>query len=91
MKKLGKLSINSEKVIKNEELVNLRGGSGSYVCVCCSIGNVGGNMSSGECDALGWFQAPYDNCDDGFDYAHEICGDYNNNCNTSMTCGTLIV
>jgi len=26
MKKLGKLSINPEKVIKNEELVNLRGG-----------------------------------------------------------------
>jgi hypothetical protein len=27
MKKLGKLSINPEKVIKNEELVNLKGGS----------------------------------------------------------------
>jgi hypothetical protein len=26
MKKLGKLSINPEKVIKNDELVNLRGG-----------------------------------------------------------------
>lgn len=29
MKKLGKLSINPEKVIKNDELVNLRGGYGS--------------------------------------------------------------
>ena len=27
MKKIGKLSINPEKVIKNEELVNLKGGS----------------------------------------------------------------
>lgn len=35
MKKLGKLSINPEKVIKNEELVNLRGGNytiGDYKC-----------------------------------------------------------
>ena len=30
MKKLGKLSINPEKVIKNEELVNLRGGCDGY-------------------------------------------------------------
>ena len=33
MKKIGKLSINPEKVIKNEELVNLRGGQ--YECYCC--------------------------------------------------------
>jgi len=32
MKKIGKLSINPEKVIKNEELVNLRGGYGGYEC-----------------------------------------------------------
>ncbi len=33
MKKLGKLSINAEKVIKNEELVNLRGGyMGNFKC-----------------------------------------------------------
>ena len=30
MKKLGKLSINPEKVMKNEELVSLRGGYGEY-------------------------------------------------------------
>ena len=29
MKKIGKLSINPEKVIKNEELVNLKGGYGN--------------------------------------------------------------
>ena len=32
MKKLGKLTINPEKVIKNEELVNLRGGYGNCSC-----------------------------------------------------------
>ena len=30
MKKLGKLSINVDKIMKNEELVNLRGGEGYY-------------------------------------------------------------
>jgi len=36
MKKLGKISINPEKVIKNEELVNLRGGygEGNSTCSC---------------------------------------------------------
>jgi len=36
MKKLGKLSINPERVIKNEELVNLRGGyeSGTCAAIC---------------------------------------------------------
>lgn len=32
MKKIGKLTINPEKVIKNEELVNLRGGYGYGDC-----------------------------------------------------------
>ena len=30
MKKLGKLSINPEKVMKNDELIDLRGGYGGY-------------------------------------------------------------
>ncbi len=42
MKKIGKLSINPEKVIKNEELVNLRGGA--YSCTvktnCSGSGSV---------------------------------------------------
>lgn len=37
MKTLGKLSINPQKVIKNEELINLRGGS-SFRC-CCGMGS----------------------------------------------------
>lgn len=32
MKKLNKLQINSEKLMKNEELISLRGGYGSYFC-----------------------------------------------------------
>ena len=44
MKKLGKLSINPEKVIKNDELVNLRGGyeggnSGFFECKCDGAAN----------------------------------------------------
>lgn len=44
MKKLGKLSINPERVMKNEELVNLRGGDyyydmgSTYYCRCGSHG-----------------------------------------------------
>jgi hypothetical protein len=34
MKKLGKLTINPEKVIKNEDLVNLRGGYGGEDTLC---------------------------------------------------------
>jgi len=37
MKKIGKISINPEKVIKNEELVNLRGGIYEHY-VSCRIG-----------------------------------------------------
>jgi len=32
MKKLGKLQINSDRLMKNEELMILRGGYGSYIC-----------------------------------------------------------
>ena len=32
MKKLNKLEINSEKLMKNEELMTLRGGYGTYSC-----------------------------------------------------------
>jgi natural product precursor len=35
MKKLNKLQINSEKIIKNEELVALKGGYDPWVGVCC--------------------------------------------------------
>ena len=34
MKKLNRLQINSEKIMKNEELIVLRGGYGSFKCRC---------------------------------------------------------
>jgi natural product precursor len=36
MKKLNKLEINTEKVMKNEELVSLRGGYGGACCICAN-------------------------------------------------------
>ena len=41
MKKIGKIIIRPEKVIKNEELVNLRGGYETYECVTKCITNNG--------------------------------------------------
>lgn len=39
MKKLGKFSINPEKVIKNDELVNLKGGYEGLASVYCFAGD----------------------------------------------------
>ena len=39
-KKLGKLSINPQNIIKNEELVNLRGGYSCTVTLTCAFGSV---------------------------------------------------
>jgi hypothetical protein len=50
MKKLNKLQINSEKIIKNEELLILRGG---YSTWCCTVSCVSGNFNfSSNCG--GW-------------------------------------
>ena len=43
MKKLGKLSINTEKIIKTEELVNLRGGYDGYGGDNCDASNCTGS------------------------------------------------
>lgn len=40
MKKLNKLQINSDKIMKNEELVALRGGYGGGYCTCRSSNDV---------------------------------------------------
>jgi len=40
MKKLGKLSISSEKIMKNEELINLQGGAGYDNCCQCYTANM---------------------------------------------------
>lgn len=49
MKKLGKLSINPEKVIKNEELVNLKGGYGC-ICICGNGQAIYGPTNQSECE-----------------------------------------
>lgn len=46
MKTLGKLKINIDRVLKNEELVNLRGGyEGGYGrTACCRCDDINGNI-----------------------------------------------
>jgi hypothetical protein len=36
MKKIGKLTISPEKIMKNEELINLQGGYGTTFCCFCN-------------------------------------------------------
>ena len=74
MKKLGKLSINLEKVIKNEELVNLKGGYAEYACTCTCFSEIGMNE-------LGYVFA-----DDG--RCHAVCSDFYGPGITG-TCGSL--
>jgi hypothetical protein len=50
MKTLGKFKINPEKVINNEELVNLRGGYGEN----CGLGFVERCCSIIPCQGCGW-------------------------------------
>ena len=52
MKKIGKLSINLDKVISNDELINLKGG-GSACCVCGNGQAIATSLSQLEC---------YDDC-----------------------------
>ncbi len=56
MKKLKKLEISPEKIMKNEELINLKGGSyGSMCCICRGDGyNVGYMLTAtpSTCDSL---------------------------------------
>jgi|BioPla2DNA2_1021312.scaffolds.fasta_scaffold486600_1 hypothetical protein len=70
MKKLGKLQINSEKVIKNEELLSLRGGSGSFLCYrafdtqnCCDTSTFITGINTASCE-----------------WAQTICGMYGGLC-----------
>jgi natural product precursor len=77
MKKIGKISINPEKVIKNEELVNLKGGGygGGGPCTCTCF-----NSSTFEC--YGYVFAPDGNCP-------SYCSDfYYGDGNITGECGT---
>ena len=62
MKKLGKLDINQEKLMKNEELLTLKGGYGVCHCYCRDdFGHNMGQMAAQNqsdctefCGELGW-------------------------------------
>jgi hypothetical protein len=61
MKKLNKLQINSEKLIKNEELILLRGGYDYNCCICYDDMTPMGYMAAWnaadcwyQCDYMGW-------------------------------------
>jgi len=59
MKKLKKLLINPEKVIKNEELVNLKGGEYDDDCIRCTVYWDYGTTSTGwacGCDTTDEFE-----------------------------------
>jgi natural product precursor len=50
MKTLKKLTINPEKVIKNEKLVNLKGGYAGCVCICGNGQAIYGPLNQTECE-----------------------------------------
>lgn len=50
MKTLRKLEINSDKIIKNEELITLKGGYGSGCCQCNRVGENVGTIDSATID-----------------------------------------
>lgn len=57
MKKLSKLGINSERIMKNEELVTLRGGYNGCSCECYNwdfeyVGGIGGDVNALTCNPL---------------------------------------
>ena len=70
MKKLKKLIINPEKVIKNEELVNLRGGYGSGTCAAiCEMPDGGHICNVSKSDAQ-WYSSA---CGDEGGIGHWCC------------------
>jgi len=69
MKKLGKITINPEKVIKNEELINLRGGYGEGPCKkYCWAG-----MELIEIIGVPYCHYPDSLCPSGTTWTHCIC------------------
>jgi len=63
MKKIGKIIINPEKVIKNEELVNLRGGDYGGALVFSTVGG-------------GYCQYNIPNCDMADEVCRDLCSGY---------------
>jgi hypothetical protein len=68
MKKLNKLQINSEKLMKNEELMTLRGGYGSVTCY-------NGSSQCGWTGLVGNCSMAYEACERMCfgNWTHSIC------------------
>jgi hypothetical protein len=69
MKKLNKLQINSDRLMKEEELIILRGGYGGCNCVCYNwdiqvVGVIGGEVDALTCNplCLEWFGHGFGSC-----------------------------
>ncbi|MFO8234437.1 MAG: hypothetical protein R6U04_03390 [Bacteroidales bacterium] len=73
MEKLSKTIINPEKVMKNEDLVNFRGGVelGYFYCRCGHVGSY-----TGEC-----FPVMADDVVEALSVADSFCGEPGNTCN----------
>lgn len=54
MKKLNKLQINSERLMKNEDLMTFRGGDDAHWIYCFNENGGCGNMPTPECDINAW-------------------------------------
>ncbi|HQG37261.1 MAG TPA: hypothetical protein PK094_08735 [Bacteroidales bacterium] len=55
MKTLGKLKINQGKIIKNEELVQIRGGYSYFICHAICSGGLDDYIGfSSTCDEMDW-------------------------------------
>ncbi len=70
MKKFGKLSISPEKIMKNEELLNLQGGYQGYCCRCTNGTTWYGFMldaTASNCDSL---------CKQAYGWHSDVYGDW---------------
>ena len=65
MKKIGKIQINDQRLLKNEELLGIRGGTGTFTCRV-------------DCDGtISWFTFTTENCDPSDEFCADIvCDDY---------------
>ena len=63
MKKLNKLCINTEKLMKNDELITLKGGYSACTCLCAT--------SYPDYHYCGYFVAPDGDCNS---WCNEVCG-----------------
>jgi natural product precursor len=72
MKKLGKLKLNPERILINQELISLRGGTGDTLCLHCGAnGNYLGIIET-QC-GLNWTQG-LAKCQEKWENADDVWG-----------------